>query len=107
MTGQFSAGPSLITYQATDASEQTSGVSNAPPRIPILSTTDKHMVTALKVGTYLSLGFCKTASDWTRGAIITAVLGLLVGGNWIALRGKDALAQNRRRKAIAELTKDE
>jgi len=107
VTGQFSAGPSLITYQATDSSEQTSGVSNALPRIPILSTTDKHMVMALQIGTYVSLGFCKTASDWTRGALITAVLGVLVGGNWIALRGKDAIAQNRRRKAIADLTKEE
>ena len=64
-------------------------------------------VTALKIGAYVSLGFCKTASDWTRGALITAVLGVLVGGNWIALRGKDAIAQNRRRKAIADLTKEE
>jgi hypothetical protein len=64
VTGQFSAGPSLITYQATDSSEQTSGVSNALPRIPILSAADKHIVTALKIGTYASLGFCKTAADW-------------------------------------------
>ena len=32
---------------------------------------------------------------------------LLLGGNWLALKGKGALAQNRRRKAIESLTKME
>lgn len=107
VTGQFSAGPSVVTYQATDSSETTSGVSNALPRIPILSVTDKHIMNALFIGQYVTLGFCRTAADWTRGGIIVAALAALYAVNWLALRGKEAIAQNRRRKAIAELTKEE
>mmetsp|Transcript_40791 Transcript_40791/g.100773 ORF Transcript_40791/g.100773 Transcript_40791/m.100773 type:complete len:229 (-) Transcript_40791:108-794(-) len=108
VTGQFSAGPCKVTYLASSAStETTSGVSNALPKIAILSIADKHVDTALTVGAYLSLGFCRTMDDWKRGAMIAGVGSLLLGGNWLALKGKDALAQNRRRKAIESLTKEE
>ena len=34
-----------------------------PPRIPILSITDKHIETAIGVGAVVTLGFCTTLDD--------------------------------------------
>ena len=106
VSGQFSAGPSLVTY-APGKGPTISGTSNALPRIPILSITDKHIETAISVGAVVTLGFCTTLDDWRRAATYLAVAVALLGCNWIALRGKSAMSANRRRKAIAELTKDE
>jgi|TARA_B110000977_G_scaffold63536_2_gene86369 hypothetical protein len=105
-TGVFSAGPSLVTYSAGKGPE-ISGTSNALPRIPILSQLEEHLVLALKVGGILTFGFCKTLEDWQRGSVIFAGLLGLLFINQILLTGKRAVAANKRRKAIAELTKDE
>ena len=68
-SGVFSAGPSLVTYRpAGVGSAEISGTSNSLPRIPILSQLEEHFALALKVGAVVSLGFCKTAEDWSRGA---------------------------------------
>ena len=56
VSGQFSAGPSLVTY-AAGKGPAISGTSNALPRIPILSITDKHIETAIGVGAVVTLGF--------------------------------------------------
>ena len=108
-SGVFSAGPSLVTYktQGGSSSGGISGTSNALPRIPILSRLEERLVLALKVGALVSFGFCKTAEDWTRGAAIFGWLAALLFLNQCLLTGRRAVRANRRRKAIAELTKDE
>ena len=110
-SGVFSAGPSLVTYETQTASGSSgmsiSGTSNALPRIPILSQLEEHLALALKVGAVVSLGFCKTAEDWSRGAAIFGGVAALLFLNQCLLTGRRAVRANRRRKAIAELTKDE
>jgi len=107
VSGQFSAGPSMVSYKAGDTSEVTTGTSNHLPRLPILSTTEKHLAAALTFGRYMSLGFLKDLNDWKWFAIIGGGVGILLSGNWLALQGQAALAQHRRKKAIEGLTKDE
>mmetsp|Transcript_14520 Transcript_14520/g.61183 ORF Transcript_14520/g.61183 Transcript_14520/m.61183 type:complete len:222 (-) Transcript_14520:88-753(-) len=107
-SGAFSAGPSLVTYKSSGSSSgEISGTSNALPRIPILSQLEEHLVLALKIGAVASFGFCKTADDWTRGASIFGGIAALLFLNQCLLTGRRAVRANRRRKAIAELTKDE
>jgi hypothetical protein len=107
-SGVFSAGPSLVTYRpAGSGSAEISGTSNALPRIPILSQLEEHLALALKVGAVVSLGFCKTAEDWSRGAAVFGGVAALLFLNQCLLTGRRAVRANRRRKAIAELTKDE
>ena len=107
-SGVFSAGPSLVTYRpAGVGSAEISGTSNSLPRIPILSQLEEHFALALKVGAVVSLGFCKTAEDWSRGAAIFGGVAALLFLNQCLLTGRRAVRANRRRKAIAELTKDE
>lgn len=107
-SGAFSAGPSLVTYKSSGSSSgEISGTSNALPRIPILSQLEEHLVLALKIGAVASFGFCQTADDWTRGASIFGGIAALLFLNQCLLTGRRAVRANRRRKAIAELTKDE
>jgi len=107
-SGAFSAGPSLVTYKSSGSSSgEISGTSNALPRIPILSQLEEHLVLALKIGAVASFGFCKTADDWTRGASVFGAIAALLFLNQCLLTGRRAVRANRRRKAIAELTKDE
>ena len=107
-SGAFSAGPSLVTYKSVGSSSgEISGTSNALPRIPILSQLEEHLVLALKIGAVASFGFCQTADDWTRGASIFGGIAGLLFLNQCLLTGRRAVRANRRRKAIAELTKDE
>ena len=107
-SGAFSAGPSLVTYKSVGSSSgEISGTSNALPRIPILSQLEEHLVLLLKIGAVASFGFCKTADDWTRGASVFGGIAALLFLNQCLLTGRRAVRANRRRKAIAELTKDE
>lgn len=107
-SGAFSAGPSLVTYKSVGSSSgEISGTSNALPRIPILSQLEEHLVLLLKIGAVASFGFCQTADDWTRGASIFGGIAALLFLNQCLLTGRRAVRANRRRKAIAELTKDE
>jgi len=110
-TGVFSAGPSLVTYVAGTAAgskgAEISGTSNALPRIPILSQLEEHLKLALRIGSVLSFGFCRTKEDWANGSVVFLGLVGLLFVNQILLTGKRAIAANKRRKAIAELTKDE
>ena len=53
VTGQFSAGPSLVTYTAA-AGHQASGTSNTIPEIPILTPTEAKIEVALKIGSFVA-----------------------------------------------------
>jgi hypothetical protein len=109
-TGFFSSGPALATYFSGGAGAneaEISGTSNALPRLPILSRLEERATVALKVGAYVSFGFCKTARDWSRGATAFAVVAGAAVLNQCLLAAKRAVLANRRRKAIADLTKDD
>ena len=61
------------------------------------------MEVAMKIGSYLTLGFCNNAEEWTKAAIITTVLVGLITVNWIALKGKRAVAEAQRKQAMKSL----
>ena len=102
VTGQFSAGPSLVSYTA-GAGHQASGTSNALDPLPILTPMEAKVEVAMKIGSYLTLGFCNNAEEWTKAAIITTVLVGLITVNWIALKGKRAVAEAQRTQAMKSL----
>ena len=102
VTGQFSAGPSLVTYTAA-AGHQASGTSNTIPEIPILTPTEAKIEVALKIGSYLTLGLCNSTEECTKAALITTVLVGLLTVNWIALKGKRAVAEAQRKQAMKSL----
>ena len=102
VTGQFSAGPSLVSYTA-GAGHQASGTSNALDPLPILTPWEAKVEVAMKIGSYLTLGFCNNAEEWTKAAIITTVLVGLITVNWIALKGKRAVAEAQRTQAMKSL----
>ena len=54
----------------------------------------------MKIGSYPTLGFCNNAEEWTKAAIITTVLVGLITVNWIALKGKRAVAEAQRKQAM-------
>ena len=95
-----------MTYRpAGVGSAEISGTSNSLPRIPILSQLEEHFALALKVGAVVSGRVIrKTAENWSLMAPFRGAGALL---NQCLLTGRRAVRANRRRKAIAELTKDE
>ena len=58
---------------------------------------------ALKIGSYLTLGLCNSTEEWTKAALITTVLVGLLTVNWIALKGKRAVAEAQRKQAMKSL----
>lgn len=62
---------------------------------------------ALKVGSYASLGFAKSATDWRNLAIVFGVVGTVLGVNWSVKRFKAAGVNRRREKALKALEKQE
>ena len=108
VAGSFTGGASAISYQTSaENAEVTTGVSNSLPGIPILTTPQKHLATALEFGSYVSLGFCKTMADWKYLGSVVGSIVLLLGGNHAVLKTRASLAALRRKKAVESLTKQE
>ena len=107
MSGSFYGGAASVQYLGSSGREVTYGASNVVNAIPVYTTTQKNIFSALKVGKYLTLGACKTMEDWLKyGTIIGTVVGVLAL-NWVALKVKKGVAAMRRRYAVAALSKQD
>jgi|UniRef100_A0A7S0WEB9 translocon-associated protein subunit beta len=106
-SGSFYGGAASVQYLGSSGREVTHGKSNVVDAIPVYTTTQKNIFTALKVGKYVTLGACKTMEDWLKyGTIIGTVVGVLAL-NWLALKVKKGVAAMRRRYAVAALSKQD
>ncbi len=97
--------PAVVSYRASDGQEKTRGTSNKIERIRCVPEMDAILEGIIGFGAYMTLGFARTAEDWTKGLkIIAAVLSCLTL-NQILLLLKKLWTVFGRRRAILSLTK--
>lgn len=58
-------------------------------------------------GTYASLGFARTPTDWRNLAIVIGTIGTALGANWMVKKVKASNKDRQRERAYKELTKDD
>ncbi len=58
-------------------------------------------------GAYISLGICKTESNWIQMSIVVGLVALLLGGNWAYKASNRASVTRKRHRALQELEKTE
>mmetsp|Transcript_11652 Transcript_11652/g.15842 ORF Transcript_11652/g.15842 Transcript_11652/m.15842 type:complete len:228 (-) Transcript_11652:102-785(-) len=107
-TGVLQLGSASITYRPTsDSSDTKTVLSTSPVPTPLLSVFEKYFDASLIVGKYVSLGFCKTKSDWKVFGFLTVFIAFLFSSNSAAHKYK-AWRRDRQYKSATEfLMKDE
>uniref|UniRef100_A0A7S0RVC1 Translocon-associated protein subunit alpha n=1 Tax=Chlamydomonas leiostraca TaxID=1034604 RepID=A0A7S0RVC1_9CHLO len=94
-----------VNYKADSSSEQVGESSRVG--IFLLTPVQQIQRYALIVGTYASLGICRTPEQWRNMAIFLAVVGAVIGGNAAAKGFSTTRTNTRRKKALQELEKQD
>lgn len=101
--GHFVAPPCSISYQASDDADSIQETVSTIFSAAILSASQKNLNTALKAGSYLSLGMLNSVNDWRNAGIAVTVVVFAYLANASYSKLSEASSDRRRQRAIEEL----
>mmetsp|Transcript_5175 Transcript_5175/g.9251 ORF Transcript_5175/g.9251 Transcript_5175/m.9251 type:complete len:237 (+) Transcript_5175:148-858(+) len=69
---------SIVTYTAAKNGGKKTSVVGSVDGFQVMTTTQSHVRTLLKMGKYATFGFCKTLNDWIRFAVFAAIAAAFI-----------------------------
>lgn len=96
-----------VTYKAEAASSDEQVSYSSMPAIYVMTPQEQIQRYALIVGNYATLGLAKTPADWRNLAIVLVVVGSAVGINSAVKGASTARTNQRRKKALESLEKEQ
>lgn len=93
---------SIVTYSETKGGKKISVVGSVDG-FQVLTAAESHVQSALKIGKFVSLGFCKTLNDWIRfAAVFSVFVGILVSKRTFSTvkKAKDARQRKLAQRAL-------
>lgn len=101
--GHFVAPPCTVSYQADSDDDSVQETVSTIFAAAILSPSQKNLNSALKAGSYMTLGMLNTVSDWRTAGITVIVVGVLISANWMYSKITQTTSERRRQRALEEL----
>mmetsp|Transcript_7726 Transcript_7726/g.23204 ORF Transcript_7726/g.23204 Transcript_7726/m.23204 type:complete len:224 (-) Transcript_7726:368-1039(-) len=96
--------PAKVTYIAEEGSEQVG--SSSFERLFVMTPVQHITRHAVIVGTYVSLGMCRSLADWRNLLIVVGIIGGVVVGNSMFTTMSTAQTSRKRSAALRELEKE-
>lgn len=95
-----------VTYKPeADSSDKTVGTSSFTG-FYVITPTQEITRHALNVGRYVSLGICKSPSDWRNLAILSGLVGGFLGVNSLIKSVNKSTKDRKHKKALAEINSE-